>query len=55
VGWSFTKNLQENWTKLTSRRKKTAPNLHSEDDFPTLGGGGAPDVRSWGNNRLDEK
>ena len=26
------------------------PNLHSEDDFPTLGGGGAPDVRSWGNN-----
>jgi hypothetical protein len=38
-------------SRLTSRRKRTAPNLHSEDDFPTLGGGGAPDVRSWGNNR----
>lgn len=37
-------------SRLTARRKKTAPNLHSEDDFPTLGGGGASDVRSWGNN-----
>ncbi|XP_069120414.1 protein CDV3 homolog [Argopecten irradians] len=29
------------------RRKKGAPNLKSEDDFPTLGGG-APEVVSWG-------
>ncbi|XP_033733180.1 protein CDV3 homolog [Pecten maximus] len=29
------------------RRKKGAPNLKSEDDFPTLGGG-APEVASWG-------
>ncbi|OWF42632.1 protein CDV3 homolog [Mizuhopecten yessoensis] len=29
------------------RRKKGAPNLKSEDDFPTLGGG-APEVAAWG-------
>ncbi|XP_060068023.1 protein CDV3 homolog [Ylistrum balloti] len=29
------------------RRKKGAPNIKSEDDFPTLGGG-APEVASWG-------
>ncbi|VDI53685.1 Hypothetical predicted protein [Mytilus galloprovincialis] len=37
-------------TRPTPRRKKTAPNLHSEDDFPTLGGGNAPEINSWGSS-----
>lgn len=37
-------------TRPTPRRKKTAPNLHSEDDFPTLGGGNTPEIKSWGSS-----
>lgn len=36
-------------SRVPARKKKAAPNLQSEDDFPTLGGGGAPEVRVWGN------
>lgn len=37
-------------TRLTAgvRKKKTAPNLQSEDDFPTLGGGAPTEVKGWG-------